>query len=89
MFHGYAVHESGGEPKPFEYDPGPLGDDEIEIRIRHCGLCHSDLSMIDNDWQARQYPLVEHLPLTQVNEALERLRQGKPRYRIVLDMEGV
>jgi uncharacterized zinc-type alcohol dehydrogenase-like protein len=33
-------------------------------------------------------PLVEHLPLTQVNEALERLRQGKPRYRIVLDMEG-
>ena len=33
-------------------------------------------------------PLVEHLPLAQVNEALARLRQGKPRYRIVLDMEG-
>ena len=58
MFHGYAVHEPGGELKPFEYDPGPLGDDEIEIQVRHCGLCHSDLSMIDNDWQASQYPLV-------------------------------
>jgi alcohol/geraniol dehydrogenase (NADP+) len=58
MFYGYAVHEPGGELKPFEYDPGPLGDDEIEIQVRHCGLCHSDLSMIDNDWQASQYPLV-------------------------------
>ena len=32
-------------------------------------------------------PLVEHMPLAQVNEALERLRQGKPRYRLVLDMQ--
>ena len=58
MFHGYAVHEPRGELRPFEYDPGPLGDDEIEIQVRHCGLCHSDLSMVNNDWQVSQYPLV-------------------------------
>ena len=31
-------------------------------------------------------PLVEHFPLSQVNEAMEKLREGKPRYRFVLDM---
>jgi uncharacterized zinc-type alcohol dehydrogenase-like protein len=31
-------------------------------------------------------PVVEHFPLGQVNEALEKLRAGKPRYRLVLDL---
>lgn len=43
---------------PFEYDPGPLGGEQVEIRVEHCGLCHSDLSMIDNDWRRSGWPLV-------------------------------
>ena len=34
---------------PFEYEPGPLGDEQVEIAVSHCGICHSDLSMLDND----------------------------------------
>lgn len=41
-----------------EYDPGPLGPDEVEIKVEHCGICHSDLSMIDNEWGFSAYPLV-------------------------------
>ncbi len=48
-----------GEPlQPFSYAFGPLGDDEVEVAVRYCGLCHSDLSMIDNEWHMSQYPLV-------------------------------
>ncbi len=43
---------------PFSYDPAPLGDYGIEIAITHCGLCHSDLHLIDNDWKTSVYPLV-------------------------------
>jgi uncharacterized zinc-type alcohol dehydrogenase-like protein len=43
---------------PFEYKPGPLGDEQVEIAVSHCGICHSDLSMIDNDWGMSAYPLV-------------------------------
>ena len=32
-------------------------------------------------------PQVEHLPMSRVNEALEHLRAGKARYRIVLDAD--
>ncbi|MEL6329359.1 MAG: NAD(P)-dependent alcohol dehydrogenase [Planctomycetota bacterium] len=53
-----ATETAGGEFKPFEYDPGELGPNEIEIKVNSCGFCHSDLSMIDNDWGQSHYPLV-------------------------------
>jgi len=56
MIKAYAVHEPKGELKPFGYDPGLLGESEVEIDVMHCGICHSDLSMIDNEWGMTQYP---------------------------------
>ena len=50
MIKAYAALEAGGELKPFEYDPGPLGYNDVEIEVEHCGICHSDLSMLDNEW---------------------------------------
>ena len=54
----YAASEIGGELEPFEYEPGPLKADEIEINVEYCGICHSDLHMLKNDWGIAQYPLV-------------------------------
>jgi alcohol/geraniol dehydrogenase (NADP+) len=31
-------------------------------------------------------PITEHFPLSKVNDALERVRSGKARYRVVLDV---
>src|SRR5205085_3223884 len=39
-------------------DPGALGDEEVEVAIEHCGLCHSDLSVLNNEWGISQYPAV-------------------------------
>ncbi|MEA5535693.1 NADPH-dependent aldehyde reductase Ahr [Crocosphaera sp. XPORK-15E] len=58
MIKAYAVHEAKGELKSFEYDPGLLGEEEIEIKVEYCGICHSDLSMLNNEWGTTQYPLV-------------------------------
>jgi uncharacterized zinc-type alcohol dehydrogenase-like protein len=40
------------------YEPEPLRDVEVEISISHCGVCHSDLHLIDDDWSVTTYPLV-------------------------------
>jgi uncharacterized zinc-type alcohol dehydrogenase-like protein len=56
--HAYAAHKPKGELTPYEYDPGPLGDEQVEIAVSHCGICHSDLSMLDNDWGMTGYPFV-------------------------------
>jgi uncharacterized zinc-type alcohol dehydrogenase-like protein len=58
MITGYAAMEPGGRLQPFEFDPGTLKDTEVEIKVEYCGLCHSDLSMLDNDWGLSRYPLV-------------------------------
>lgn len=58
MIQAYATHEPGGKLEPFEYDPGPLGPKEVEIQVDYCGLCHSDLSMLKNDWGLTSYPFV-------------------------------
>ena len=41
-----------------EFDAGPLGDEHVEIAVTHCGICHSDLSMLHNDWGMSGWPLV-------------------------------
>lgn len=58
MIKAYAAMEVGGALQPFEYDPGPLADDDVEIAVESCGICHSDISMLDNDWGSTQYPFV-------------------------------
>jgi uncharacterized zinc-type alcohol dehydrogenase-like protein len=58
MIQAYAAFEPGGELKPYTYDPGPLAADEVEINVEHCGICHSDLSMLNNDWGMTEYPFV-------------------------------
>ncbi len=58
MIRAYAATESGGNLKSFEFDPGSLQADEVEIAVETCGLCHSDLSMLDNEWGMTTYPFV-------------------------------
>jgi uncharacterized zinc-type alcohol dehydrogenase-like protein len=55
---GYAAKQPKGKLEPIEFDPGPLGPDEVEVRVECCGVCHSDIAMIDNDWGWTEYPLV-------------------------------
>lgn len=56
--HGYAVPARAEPLGAFAYEPSPLGAFDIEVRIECCGLCHSDLHVIDDDWGISRYPLV-------------------------------
>ena len=54
----YAATEANGLLEPFEYELGPLGPDDVDIEVDSCGICHSDLSMLENAWGIAQYPFV-------------------------------
>jgi uncharacterized zinc-type alcohol dehydrogenase-like protein len=58
MTKGYAAMKPGGRLELIDYDLGPLGDHQVDIKVDYCGICHSDLHMIDNSWGMSQYPLV-------------------------------
>jgi alcohol/geraniol dehydrogenase (NADP+) len=57
-FNAYAASEPRAPLQPFSFDPGQLGPEEVEIKVTHCGICHSDLSMLDNDWGFSKFPFV-------------------------------
>lgn len=55
------AYAADGPDKPFaafEFDPGELGPDQVEVDVQYCGICHSDLSMLKNDWGMTAYPFV-------------------------------
>jgi alcohol/geraniol dehydrogenase (NADP+) len=58
MVRAYAAFKPGEELKPFEYDFAALGNDDVEINVEYCGICHSDLSMLNNEWGMSKYPIV-------------------------------
>ncbi|HVV17429.1 MAG TPA: NAD(P)-dependent alcohol dehydrogenase [Polyangia bacterium] len=53
-----AALAKGGALEPFAYDPAPLGPHDIEIEVSHCGLCHSDIHLIDDGWGRSKFPQV-------------------------------
>jgi len=58
MIKAFAANEAKAVFEPIEYDPGSLGPDEVELKVESCGICHSDLSMLNNDWELTTYPFV-------------------------------
>jgi uncharacterized zinc-type alcohol dehydrogenase-like protein len=54
----FAATAPKGALEPFAYEAGALGPHDVELEISHCGLCHSDLHLIDDDWKRSAYPLV-------------------------------
>ena len=55
---GYAAKKPNGLLEPFQYDPKPLERHEVEVKISHCGICYSDIHLIDNDWGITDFPFV-------------------------------
>lgn len=58
IVNAYAAETAGGPLGPFQYDLGDIGAEEVDISVSHCGICHSDLSMLNNDWEISRYPIV-------------------------------
>lgn len=58
IINAYAANQANGTLEPFSYDAGALGAHDVEIDVQYCGICHSDLSMLDNEWGFTQYPFV-------------------------------
>ncbi|KAF1321533.1 Mannitol dehydrogenase, partial [Globisporangium splendens] len=54
----YAGFNKGEDVKPWQYQSRPLGADDVEIRISHCGICGSDIHSLDSGWGPTTYPCV-------------------------------
>lgn len=54
----YAALKQANPLEPYTIERRAIGPDDVQIDITHCGVCHSDLHMVHNDWGMSAYPVV-------------------------------
>ncbi len=54
----YAAHSATGRLGMFQFDRRSPRVDDVVIEILYCGVCHSDVHNVRNDWGNAQYPMV-------------------------------
>jgi len=55
---GYAAKDVSGHLTPFKFSRRPAGAQDVTFKILYCGICHSDLHQLRNDWKNSKYPMV-------------------------------
>lgn len=78
--HAYAALRAKAKLKPYTYTPKELDPQDVEIKVTHCGICHSDVHMLDNDWDIAEFPLVPGHEIvgfvSAVGSQVKNLRKG-------------
>lgn len=77
--HAYAAYAAREALRPFDFEPEPLAPHEVDVAVSHCGICHSDLHLIDDDWGVSQYPLV---PGHEVVGTIHALGNAVPEFQL-------
>lgn len=55
---GYAAHKTHAPLERFTFERREPGEQDVAIDIMFCGICHSDLHQVNDDWGFSQYPMV-------------------------------
>jgi alcohol dehydrogenase (NADP+) len=77
---GYAAHSADSNLVPFSFERRVLRPDDVEIDILFCGVCHSDIHHVRNDWGNEEYPIVPGHEIvgrvTRVGSDVSRHKEG-------------
>ena len=77
---GYAALNPKDQLKPIQYELKKLGPLDVSICVTHCGICRSDIHLIDNDWGSSVYPLVAGHEvigtIAEVGSQVSRIKEG-------------
>lgn len=54
----YASQSERDTPAPWSYEARDPRPDDVSIDVLYCGVCHTDIHFVDNDWGMTVYPVV-------------------------------
>ncbi len=55
---GYAAQDHKSNLEPWNFERREVGPHDVQFDIHFCGVCHSDLHQIKNDWGEGIFPMV-------------------------------
>jgi uncharacterized zinc-type alcohol dehydrogenase-like protein len=82
---GFAAKHSFSNLKRFEFERAPAKANEVELEVLFCGVCHSDIHQVKNEWSNTVYPC---LPGHEVVGRITRTGSAVTQHRVG-DLVGV
>nr|GMC59681.1 8-hydroxygeraniol dehydrogenase-like [Ipomoea batatas] len=77
---GWAARDTSGALSPFKFSRRETGEKDVQFKVLYCGVCHSDLHQIKNEWGNATYPLVPGHEIvgvvTEVGSKVEKFKVG-------------
>nr|AOA52222.1 mutant 10-hydroxygeraniol dehydrogenase [Catharanthus roseus] len=77
---GWAARDTSGHLSPFHFSRRATGEHDVQFKVLYCGICHSDLHMIKNEWGFTKYPIVPGHEIvgivTEVGSKVEKFKVG-------------
>ncbi|TXG60058.1 hypothetical protein EZV62_014631 [Acer yangbiense] len=77
---GWAATDTSGHLSPFNFSRRETGDEDVRFKVLYCGICHSDLHSIKNEWGISTYPMVPGHEIvgevTEVGSKVEKVKVG-------------
>ena len=77
---GYAAQEASADLVPFSFERREVGAHDVAIDILYCGVCHSDIHQVRDEWGGSMFPMVPGHEIvgrvTQVGEHVSTFKVG-------------
>ncbi|MGQ3888492.1 NAD(P)-dependent alcohol dehydrogenase [Legionella sp. CNM-1927-20] len=77
---GYAAETAKAPLTPFSFERRDVGDYDILIDIHYCGICHSDIHQVRDEWGGAIFPMVPGHEIigtvAQVGSAVTKFKEG-------------
>ncbi len=78
--HGYAAHDKTSALVPFKFDRRDPGPNDVVVEIAYCGICHSDIHQVRDEWKNAIYPMVPGHEIvgrvTKAGSAVKKFKEG-------------
>jgi uncharacterized zinc-type alcohol dehydrogenase-like protein len=55
---GYAAKQINGPLTPYSFQTRDPRDHDVVIEIQYCGICHTDIHQVRNEWGSSNFPMV-------------------------------
>src|SRR5947208_10544321 len=91
---GYAAPNAGAALEPFSFERRDVGSRDVLIDIQYCGVCHSDIHQVRDEWGGSIYPMVPGHeivgPVTADGDAVKKFKVGDPAaVGVIVDSDRV
>nr|GMC56833.1 8-hydroxygeraniol dehydrogenase-like [Ipomoea batatas] len=77
---GWAARDTSGVLSPFKFSRRETGENDVQFKVLYCGVCHSDLHQLKNEWGNTTYPIVPGHEIvgvvTEVGTKVEKFKVG-------------